>query len=358
MTLPAEQSKAPQADEFEAEQFIRGMYRGLLGREADAQGLAHWIAVWSAGTDLPSITANFLTSEEYSQRVSSQRKAIQDSHRQMEEIVKNVPVLLASRPITIVDVGAQNLTDEDHIYGPLCKRDIPYRIVGFEPLEHRREERLRQAADHHLVLLPAFIGDGSVHTFHVNAPDATSSLLPFNRAVTGKLDGLDGLHTVKTELAHTTTLDSALKGTEDVDFIKLDIQGAELTALRHASSVLKRALVVHCEVSFVEIYGGQALFSEVEQYMRSSGFDLVDFHSLCRYPLTKTPLAKSRDYLGWGDAVFFRRLPDSSPWREFLVQSIIALTVYDKPSLATWLASTLDKTPAASYWGALHRSNT
>ncbi len=358
MTSPVEPSNTPQSDEFEAEQFIRGMYRGLLGREADAPGLAHWMAVWSAGTELPSITASFLASEEYSRRVSSLRKTMLDSRRKMEEIAKDAPVLLASRPITIVDVGAQNLTDEDHVYGPLCKGNIPYRIVGFEPLEHRRKERLRQATDHHLVLLPAFIGDGSVHTFHVNAPDATSSLLPFNRAVTGKLNGLDDLHTVKTELAHTTTLDSALEGTEDVDFIKLDIQGAELTALRYASSTLKRALVVHCEVSFVEIYSGQALFSEIEQYMRSSGFDLVDFHSLCRYPLTKTPLAKSRDYLGWGDAVFFRRLPDSSPWREFLVQSIIALAVYDKPSLATWLASTLDKTPAADYWGVLHRPNT
>jgi hypothetical protein len=42
-----------------------------------------------------------------------------------------------------------------------------------------------------------------------------------------------------------------------VDFLKIDIQGAELTAIRHGQRVLADAVVVQTEVSFVPLYRGQ-----------------------------------------------------------------------------------------------------
>ena len=330
---------------------IRGLYLSLLGREADAPGLAYWLHTWQHGCDLDSIAASLMASEEFRTSISSTRRlaAAEGCTQQAAQVAAQV---LADSPIVIVDIGAQNLDNEEHVNAALGRLGVPQRIVGFEPLEHRLQER-QLSAGSELSLLARFIGDGQVHNFHVNEPDATSSLLPFNRAVTDRLLELAPLRTVRTEPVSTTTLDAALACEPAVDMLKLDIQGFELTALRHATSVLQRTLVVHCEVSFAEIYQGGALFSEVEQHLRGSGFDLVDLSTLCRYPLTGTSFPESRDLLGWGDAVFFRRLSDCAPWRELLVQSLIALAVYRKPSLAAGLARGLEDTQGAAYLAAL-----
>ncbi|KQV84499.1 hypothetical protein ASC90_00145 [Rhizobium sp. Root1220] len=331
---------------------VRGLYLSLLGREPDASGLAHWIASWQSGSDLTAIANGLMSSDEYkSRRLSAPVKIVNEV-----ATIKALPGVLKNSPVVIVDVGAQNLSDEDHVYARLIDKNIPSRVIGFEPLEHRRKERL-EGDETGLTLLPAFIGDGREHVFRLNEPDSTSSLLPFNPEVMGRFLELEPLRTVRTETALTSTLDEILADEPYVDLLKLDIQGFELEALKHASEILRRTLVVHCEVSFVEIYKGQALFSEVEQYMRAIGFELVDFSTLCRYPFAGTPFSGSRDWLGWGDAVFFRRLEGEANWREVLVQSLIALVAYRKASLATWLARGLKNTPAADFMYSLLRGS-
>lgn len=330
---------------------VRGLYLSLLGREPDVPGLEHWVGLWENGMDLSQIARKLFDSEECTTAKALQRWNAIDDAVDVQTAGTHRPPVLAQTPVVIVDVGAQNLADEEHIYASLGRQGIPCRVIGFEPLEHRRLERSKESGNG-VTLLPNFIGDGQNHTFYINEPDATSSLLPFNRTVIDRLVELAPLRTVSTESAATTTLDEALVQEPHIDLLKLDIQGFELPALKNAQAVLQRTLVVHCEVSFVEIYKGQALFSEVEQHMRSLGFDLVDFSTLCRYPVVGTRETASKDWLGWGDAVFLRRLPVDATWRERLVQSLIALVVYHKISLAAWLARDLSDTPAANYFNS------
>lgn len=332
---------------------LRGLYLGLLSREPDAAGLSHWLAAWESGVGLEQIAAAILGSEEArSGARATRRAALQAAQVAIEAALPALGPALRERPLVVVDVGAQNLENEDHVYAGLSRHGLPIRVIGFEPLEHRRLERLG-AASSPVELLPAFVGDGRTHVFHVNEPDATSSLLPFNESVTQRLRGLHDLRTARTEPATTLTLDAALANEPHIDFLKLDIQGFELRAFEHASAVLGRTQVVHCEVSFVEIYKGQALFSEVEQCLRAQGFELIDLSPQCRYPLTGNRFEGSQDWLGWADAVFFRRSQPGEPWQNLLARSLIALLVYGKPSLAAWLTQGLEDTPAQGYRSAL-----
>ena len=354
MRTEAGRGAALQSEPGALEAAIRGLYLGMLGREAVAPGLRHWLAVCRAGGGVDAVACGLAESQEYRLRQRDLPAPV-DVDAIMSAAVRAALPLLADAPITIVDVGAQNLANEEHVYAPLARLQLPHTVIGFEPLAHRLAERMAAGATGpgKLKLLPAFIGDGGEHTFHVNAPDATSSLLPFNAEVISRLVDLDGLKTVSTEPARTTTLDAALQDEGAVDLLKLDIQGFELTALRHAVATLARTLVVHCEVSFVEIYRGQALFSEVESFMRGQGFALIDLRSQCRYPLAGTAYPQSRDWLGWADAVFLRTLDDDASWRERLGQSLLMLALYRKPSLAAWLARGLGGTVASGYAGAL-----
>ncbi|MEQ1515790.1 MAG: FkbM family methyltransferase [Usitatibacteraceae bacterium] len=339
----------------EAEATVRGLYLGILGREADQRGLEYWISIWRATNDLKVLVDGLVASEEYRLRVQS----IESTNRTLEFAVIEGRRELSVLPLTIVDVGAQVLSYEPHVYSPLVRHEFKHRVVGFEPIEHTRVADLTNAAmPTGTTLLPSLVGDGADHIFHVNEPDATSSLLPLNRLVVDRFMGLKELNTVRVEHRSTITLDEALKNEERIHFLKLDIQGFELTALRHAQRTLERTLVVHCEVEFMEIYEGQPLFSEVEQHMRRAGFDLVDLRSICHYPFANTPFRASRDWLGWADAVFFRRPDDGFSWHDTLAQSVIALTVYDKPSFAAWLVRELSEPSLVAYSRALNVDST
>jgi len=67
-------------------------------------------------------------------------------------------VLRDDPTLTIVDVGAQNLSGEEHVYSPLTRR-WPHRIVGFEPVHDREIVEHTDAGVRHV--LPVALGDGT-----------------------------------------------------------------------------------------------------------------------------------------------------------------------------------------------------
>lgn len=313
-----------------SDNYVRGLYRGILGREADPEGLAAFVSLIEKTGDPTVVLEHLLASAEYASRVS--QPAFDE---------RFIPICLSrmsGRPITIVDVGAQMLGSEAHIYQPLCRPDIPHRITGFEPLADRVQEREANEGGGSLTLLPYAIGDGRGHTLNVNNEDATSSIFPLNRPLNAHFEHLHSLKTVRTLPVETVTLDQALDD-QPVDFLKLDIQGAELLALQGAEQVLTRTNVVHCEVEFAPLYEGQDLFPEIQTFLNARGFSLIDILVAHRYAYVTKAGVDSRDRLLWADAIFFR---ETSKVDILAAQTLIAGLVYRKPSLAQFLIERAD----------------
>lgn len=304
-------------------ELISLFYRVFLGREPDGPGLDHHVALVDNNSgDLRPAIASILGSPEYI-----------DTHRQP------VPLDLSQslkRPIAIVDVGAQELSNEPHVYEPLIRSGLPWSCIAFEPLDERRAERERKDAGSPLRLLPFFIGDGSRQTFHINNDDATSSLLPLNDSVNVPLSFLRELRTIKTVDVQTRALDDVLSDVAYVDLLKLDIQGFELAALRGAESLLGRTNVVHVEVEFVPMYVGAPPFGEIDTYLRKQRFEFIDLVTAMRHRYVDVPAPSERqERLCWGDAVYFRDLPiDESSKPHAIAQAIIASHIYAKNGLA------------------------
>lgn len=119
-----------------------------------------------------------------------------------------------------------------------------------------------------------------------------------------------------------------------IDFLKLDVQGAELMVLRGARSSLRRTAVVHCEVEFSPIYRDQPLYPEIQTELAGHGYYLVDLFPTGTYDYLTESAGHATDRLLWADAVFFR---ESDEVEVLAAQSLIAAAMYRKPTLAEHL---------------------
>jgi FkbM family methyltransferase len=220
----------------------------------------------------------------------------------------NIAQMLPDLPrLKIVDVGAMSLGEGTDPYSPLTMA-TPCDVYGFEPVAEEFEKLKASAKPGHHYL-PYFVGDGSARTFYECNFTMTSSLFEPNTALLAKFQNLEELARVqKTYPVQTTRLDDIpeLKGT---DFLKADVQGAELMVLEGAPRLLDDALVVHAEVEFVQLYKDQPLFADVDAHLRSKGFVL---HLLGKVGRTFKPLIFRNDVnaglsqILWGDAVYVR----------------------------------------------------
>jgi FkbM family methyltransferase len=94
----------------------------------------------------------------------------------------------------------------------------------------------------------------------------------------------------------------------DADFIKLDTQGSELPILKGGSKkLLPMIFGSQIEVEFVEMYKRQPLFRNIDDFMYSNGYSLIDL---------RRAYWKRKDYYNYrgkgqlifGDALYFKRV--------------------------------------------------
>lgn len=86
------------------------------------------------------------------------------------------------------------------------------------------------------------------------------------------------------------------KGIQEIDLLKLDLQGYELNALRGLKDRLEQVKSIYIEVEFMRLYEGASLFSEVDSFLHERGFIFFQFYGLVRSP--------DNGRLLFGDAIF------------------------------------------------------
>ncbi|MSO96861.1 MAG: FkbM family methyltransferase [Rhodospirillaceae bacterium] len=215
-----------------------------------------------------------------------------------------------TRVIETVDVGARPMEGIKEVYTPLNDRRKT-RITAFEP-DVASCDNLQKSLGAPHRCFPYIIGDGSAAVFHETSTPATSSLYPPNGPVLDLFLDI-APHVQLKQCRHTQTkrLDD-IKEIERIDFLKIDVQGAELDVLKGAIRLMPNILVVHTEVEFMPLYSGQPLFSDIDIFLRGQGFQFHTFASLSSHfvrPVRgKHGGGEGSNQILWGDAVYIRDL--------------------------------------------------
>jgi FkbM family methyltransferase len=227
---------------------------------------------------------------------------------------------------TIVDGGAREVDIDPRWRGHDPKR---LRFYGFEVDEVECGRLNHQALGLEIEsrYFPIGLWSNPEHkTFYVTKSTGGCSLFPVNHRLTDRwkmqnstdvLLPKEAMRIERTEQIDVDSLDniSQTYGFAALDFMKLNVQGAELEILKGASAGLSRTLGLQVEVSFVESYVGRPLFSEIDEFLRSKGFyffDLIGHHYLGRErsPITVRHMSGLSDILHGqfieGHAIYFR----------------------------------------------------
>ena len=177
---------------------------------------------------------------------------------------------------TVVDIGANRGQ-----FALVARQCLPHaRVISFEPLPAAAVKfRAVFAGDDLVTFYEAAIGPAPGNaTIHVSKRDDSSSLLPITTTQVALFPGTAEVATATVRVATLREFVSA----EDIQppaFLKLDVQGYELEALRGCEDLLDRFAYVYAECSFVELYAGQAMADEVIAWLRECGFRLRGVHN-------------------------------------------------------------------------------
>ena len=143
-------------------------------------------------------------------------------------------------------------------------------IVAFD-LDETKLSREKNRTN--LVLIDKIISDSESIKDFIYSTTLKSSLYPFNKDYYylqhEKYHALDKILKVE-----TTTLSKLIKEEQipPADIIKMDIQGAELSALRGLGQYLNNVNVLELEVEFLPIYQNQPTFVDLHAFLLASGF--------------------------------------------------------------------------------------
>ena len=151
-------------------------------------------------------------------------------------------------------------------------------IYGFEP-NLRVAATLIGRAPNFIVLPMAVAETNGSADFHINAFDASSSLLRIDEEARRAWTGGDQLKTLDTVRVPTLRLDTFLDivGIACVDFLKIDAQGADLVVLRSAGLRLRdiAKITLEVDVSPRRLYVGSSSRDEIVAFLTNAGFKLV-----------------------------------------------------------------------------------
>lgn len=236
---------------------------------------------------------------------------------------------------TILDVGAREIHGNQEPFYRLLSLFPGSRVIAVEPDEAlcRTQNASARAG---VTYYPEALGrTEESRKFYETEDPMCSSLYRPNSALLDRYNNMEVARLRKVTDVQTTSLDtfSSSHGIEQVDFIKIDIQGAELEVFQGGVATLQNVLGIVSEAGFIRHYVDQPLFGDVCHFLDGQGLQFqkilgVGGRTLKPTIINNDPNACSQ--MMWADVLFFRNLfGDRTIWNEQRLKLAVLAALYD-----------------------------
>lgn len=193
-------------------------------------------------------------------------------------------------PKGIIHVGAHK-AEENAVYDDLGIENVVW-IEGNPDLANQLKENFNKK---HNIVLNYLVSDvdDKEFDFKITNNGESSSILDLG---THK-EKHPQIYVTETKVLKSKTL-STIVVENNIDmanynFLNLDIQGAELLALKGLGEYIKNIDYIYTEVNVDHLYKDCALMSEIDEFLATFGFERAETNILEQY--------------GWGDAFYKKR---------------------------------------------------
>lgn len=231
---------------------------------------------------------------------------------------------------TIFEVGA--LPMEEEPFYRLLTLFPGSSIVAFEP-----DERLCDSQNANgqagVTFYPVALGRTEERRdFYNTEHPMCSSLYPPNEELLSRYNNMEVARLKEVTTVETVSLDGFVssQGIDAVDFIKIDIQGAELEVFQGGVTTLENVLAIVSEAEFIEHYIDQPLFGDVCAFLSTRGLPFqkilgIGGRALKPILLNNYPNAVSQQM--WADVLFIRDLFASAKLghKQYLKVAVLAM---------------------------------
>jgi len=217
------------------------------------------------------------------------------------------------RELTIAEVGARIINETSTANAAEPFHNLEHvKVIAFEPDEQSCE--LINRSTNHLAAdiraYPYALGEKKgTRTLYITQHGMCSSLYKPNENLIRNYEAMEVSYLKEEVPIEVLSLDDFMQveNIQDIDFLKIDVQGAELDVFKGSKKALRNMIGICTEVEWAPLYENQPLFCDVDQHLRSYDFQLHHTLGVGTRPLKGIKLPGSQQYL-WSDAIYFPSL--------------------------------------------------
>jgi len=267
------------------------------------------------------------------------------------DLIKDINIDIC---FTLLEVGAVKISEEEEPFYELLDYFPSSKIVGFE-IDKEVCDKMNLSARDGVKYYPHALGEfnESKELYITNHPMCSSLYKP-NEDLISLYHNFEAAYLKSKTTIKTITLDNFLETNNigSLDFIKIDVQGAELDIFRGGKKALKDVLKIVCEVEFIHHYENQPLFGDVCKFL--NGYDLMfnKFLGMAGRSLRPIVFNSDKNFASqhiWSDAIFIKHIQKISKLsdKKLLKLSLLA-AVYESLDLTHYCLSRFDERNSSS----------
>lgn len=194
--------------------------------------------------------------------------------------------LKSAETVEVLDVGASAI-GENPIYMTLFDNELAH--LNLFDGDARQIPGIAQKYSGNVAIYDQYLFDGLPQKVYLASSESgmTSILKPSSKALS-LFNGFTGFGEINEIVEIQTQKLDDIKDLPEIDFIKMDIQGAELTVLKNGLTKIRNAVAIQLEVSFICLYEDQPTFGEIDVWMRQNGFVPHTYLYVKRWSLSPT----------------------------------------------------------------------